>query len=276
MEGNDWTYSPLFSDKEFLNKDCHRYTCTESGAAIGNARHGCESLGTDIQSIREIDDSGCTMLSENGNMIANMTGSSILKSTDQTGWVKPVNLSVRFILGEREPYSDNFSDSEQSGGISDSEDDWGSCVSSVEEDECFYDTASLVNFQDISYYSFPTRSLNSIFETNMDGLVMGCRQPSKSDQVPDLNEKANLTQKSQVPELNETHLVEGKRQLQNDDSHLRILSNMMEEETHVDSTSSGEQSDICHVLLDSIEDQSEVCRRAESTISGLSRVTSVG
>ena len=78
MEGNDWTYSPLFSDKEFLNDDWHKYTCTETCAAIGNARHGCESLGTDIQSIREIDDSGCKVLSEIGNMVTNMTGSSIL------------------------------------------------------------------------------------------------------------------------------------------------------------------------------------------------------
>ena len=102
---------------------------------------------------------------------------------------------------------------------------------------------------------------------------MGCRQPSKADRVPDLNEKACLMQKSQVPELNETHLVEGKRQLKNDDRHLRILSNMMEEETHVHSTSSGKQTDICQVLLDSIEDQSEVCRRAvkETSISGLSQ-----
>ena len=37
MEGNDWTYSPLFSDKEFLNEDWHKYTCTETCAAIGNA-----------------------------------------------------------------------------------------------------------------------------------------------------------------------------------------------------------------------------------------------
>ena len=49
MEGNDWTYYPLFSDKEFLNEDWHKYTCIESCAAIGNARHGCKSLGTDIQ-----------------------------------------------------------------------------------------------------------------------------------------------------------------------------------------------------------------------------------
>ena len=56
MEGNDWTHSPLFSDKEFQNDGWHKYTCTETCAAIGNARHGCESLGTDIQSIREIDD----------------------------------------------------------------------------------------------------------------------------------------------------------------------------------------------------------------------------
>ena len=53
MEGNDWTYYPLFSDKEFLNEDWHKYTCIESCAAIGNARHGCESLRIDIQSIRE-------------------------------------------------------------------------------------------------------------------------------------------------------------------------------------------------------------------------------
>ena len=41
MEGNYWTYSPLFSDKEFLNEDWHKYTCTETCAAIENARHGC-------------------------------------------------------------------------------------------------------------------------------------------------------------------------------------------------------------------------------------------
>ena len=61
MEGNDLTYYPLFSDKEFLNEDWHNYTCIESCAAIEDARHGCESLGTDIQSIREIDDSGCML-----------------------------------------------------------------------------------------------------------------------------------------------------------------------------------------------------------------------
>ena len=85
MEGNDWTYSPLFSDKEFLNEDWHKYICTETCAAIGNARHGYESLGTDIQSIREIDDSGCTLLSEIDNMVTNMTESSILRSTGHTG-----------------------------------------------------------------------------------------------------------------------------------------------------------------------------------------------
>ena len=93
MEGNDWIYSPLFSDKEFLNDGWHKYTCTEACAAIGNARHGCESLGTDIQSIREIDDSGCTLLSEIDTMMTNMTGSSILKSTGHTSRVNPVNLS---------------------------------------------------------------------------------------------------------------------------------------------------------------------------------------
>ena len=84
--------------------------------AIGNARYGCESLWTDIQSIREIDDSGCTLLSENGNMLTNIKGSSILKRTDHTIQVKPGNLSVRFIL-EGELSSDNLSDSEQSEGI---------------------------------------------------------------------------------------------------------------------------------------------------------------
>ena len=33
-------------------------------------------FGTGIQSIREIDDSGCTLLSNNGNMLTNMIGSS--------------------------------------------------------------------------------------------------------------------------------------------------------------------------------------------------------
>ena len=94
MEGNDWTHYPLFSDKEFLNEDWHKYTCIESCAAIGNARHGCESLGTDIQSIREIDDSGSTLLSEIDNMMTNITGSSILKSTGHTSQVKPGKLSV--------------------------------------------------------------------------------------------------------------------------------------------------------------------------------------
>ena len=275
MEGNDWTYSPLFSDKEFQNEDWHKYTCTETCAAIGNARHGCESLGTDIQSIREIDDSGCTLISEIDTMMTNMTGSSILKSTGHTGWVKPVNLSVRFILGDGEQDCDDHSDSESEIIENDSEDDWESCLSSVEEDECFYDAVSLDDSQDASYSSFPTRSLSSVTETNLSGLVKGCRQPSKSDQVPDLNEKANLTQESQVPELKELNLVEGKRQLQNEgdyqsDNHIKVLSNMMEEETHVVDDMSDHEG-ICQVLFEAIEDQSEVCGRAIEAISGLSQ-----
>ena len=97
MEAKDQICAPLFSDKEFLNEDWHKYTCTESCAVIGNVRHGCESLGTDIQSISEIDDSSCTLLSENGNMLANMTGSSILKGTGHTDQVKPRNLSGSFL-----------------------------------------------------------------------------------------------------------------------------------------------------------------------------------
>ena len=197
MEGNDWTYYPLFSDKEFLNEDWHKYTCIESCAAIGNARHGCESLGTDIQSIREIDDSGNTLLSEIGNMMTNITGSSILKSTGHTSQVKPGKLSVRFILSDRELCSDNpssefevTSDSEQSEvisddeseiGISESEDDWKSCESSEVENECFCDAVSLVNSQDASLNSLPKQVTETPCETNLDGLVLGCRQPSKSD-----------------------------------------------------------------------------------------------
>ena len=164
MEANDWTYYSLFSDKEFLNEDWHNYTCIESCAAKGDARHGCKSLGTDIQSIREIDDSGC--------MLTNITGSSILKSTDHTSQVKPGKYSDRFILSDREPCSDNpssvferTSDLEQSevvsedeseiGIVLESEDDWKSCVSSEEEDECFYDAVSLVNSHDASLSSLP-------------------------------------------------------------------------------------------------------------------------
>ena len=183
-----------------------------------------------------------------------MTGSSILKSTDDTSQVKPGHLSDRFIL-EGESHIDNYYGSE-SEIESDFEDDWESCVSSVEEDECFYDMVSLKNSQDASYNSFPTRSLSSNSEANLSGLAMNCEQPSKSDQVPDLNEKANLTQKSHVPELNETHLVEGRK-----------LPNMMQKETHVDS----EQTDIGQLLFDIVEEQSEVYRRAEIAISSLSQ-----
>ena len=109
-ESNVQIDTSLFSDMGFLNEDWNKYTCTESCAAIGNARHGCESLGTDIQSIREIDDSGCTLLSNNGNMLTNMIGSSILKSTDHTSQEKLGHLSDRFIL-KRELHIDNFSES---------------------------------------------------------------------------------------------------------------------------------------------------------------------
>ena len=94
--------------------------------------------------------------------------------------MKPVNLLVRVILGDGEPHSDDFSDSESEGTL-DSDDDWESCVSSVEEDEYFYDAVSLDDSQDASYSSFPTRSLSSVTETHLSGLVMGWRQPSKSD-----------------------------------------------------------------------------------------------
>ena len=74
-------------------------------------------------------------------------------------------------------------------------------MSSVEEDEYFYDVDSLANSQDASYYSFPTRSLfsNFDFETNLSGLAMDCEHPSKSDQVPDLNERGKLDTKEPSP-----------------------------------------------------------------------------
>ena len=112
--------------------------------------------------------------------------------------MKPGHLSDRIILGG-EPHIDNFSESESEIFGSDFEDDWKSCMSSAEEDECFYDVVSLENSQDASYNSFPTRSLGSNFETNLSGLAMDCEQPSKSDQVPDFNEKGILDTKEPSP-----------------------------------------------------------------------------
>ena len=219
--------------------------------------------------------------------MTNITGSSIVKSTGHTSQVKPGKLSVRFILSDRELCSDNpsseferTSDSEQSevvsedeteiGIVSELEDDWKSCESSDDEDEYFYDAVSLVNSHDALLSSLPHQVTETPCETNLDGLVLGCRQPSKSDQVPDLSEKAYLHEVIQVPELNETYLCEGKLKNKDDVSHLRILSNMMEEETHVDNTSFGKQEDICQTLFDIVEDQSDVHRRAvkETAISG--------
>ena len=117
--------------------------------------------------------------------------------------------------------------------------------------------------------------MSSLSETNLSGLAKGCRQPSKSDQVPDLNEEVNLMQKSQVPELKELYLVEGKRQLQNEggcqsDNHVKVLSNMMEEETHVVDNMSDHKG-IYQILFEAIEDQSKVCGSAIEAISGLSQ-----
>ena len=94
------------------------------------------------------------------------------------------NLPDRFILSDRDPCSDDFSKSEPEIFESDSDDDWESCASLVEKDECFYDVVSLDNYQDVSHYSFPTRSLNS----NLSGLAMDCKQISIFGQVPELHE----------------------------------------------------------------------------------------
>ena len=56
-----------------------------------------------------------------------------------------------------------------------------------------------------------------------------------------------------------THLCEGKLKNKDDVSHLRILSNMMEEETHVDNTSFGKQEDICQTLFDIVEIHFMMC-----------------
>ena len=69
--------------------------------------------------------------------------------------------------------------------------------------------------------SLPHQVTETPCETNLDGLVLGCRQPSKSDQAPDLEEKAYLHVVIQVPELNETYLCEGKQKIKNDVSQLR-------------------------------------------------------
>ena len=90
-------------------------------------------------------------------------------------------------------------------------------------------------------------------------------------------------QKSQVPELNETHLVEGKRKLQNagdcyGDNHFYIFCNMMEEESHVVDNISDHEG-ICQVLYDEndgIKDQSDVSGSAGRAISGLSQSKSQG
>ena len=153
-------------------------------------------------------------------MKTNITRSSILKSTGHTSQVKPGKLSVRFILSDREPCSDKkstqfegtsdskqsevISDDESEIGISESEDDWKSCESSEDENEYFYDAVILVNSQDASLNSFPHQVTETLCKTNLGGLALGCRQPSKSDQAPDLNEKAYLHEVIQVPELNDT------------------------------------------------------------------------
>ena len=56
---------------------------------------------------------------------------------------------------------------------------------SDDEDECFYDAVSLVNSHDTSLSSLPHQVTETPCETNLDGLALGCRQPSKSAQASD-------------------------------------------------------------------------------------------
>ena len=67
-----------------------------------------------------------------------------------------------------------------------------------------------------------------------------------------------MTQKSQVPELDETHLVEGRKDIQSvgdchGDNHFHLLSNMMEEETHIIDNIS-DYAGICQVIFDEIDE----------------------
>ena len=64
-------------------------------------------------------------------MLENMTGSSILESTDHTNQVKPGNLSDKLILIDGEPYSNDICKSESQNPEDDSDDDWESCGSLV-------------------------------------------------------------------------------------------------------------------------------------------------
>ena len=88
-----------------------------------------------------------------------------------------------------------------------------------------------------------------------------------------------MTQKSQVPELNLTHLVEGSKDLQSvgdchGDNHFHLLSNMMEEETHIIDNIS-DYAGICQVLFDEIggvKDQSVDSRRADLSQSSRCRL----
>ena len=73
-------------------------------------------------------------------------------------------------------------------------------------------------------------------------------------------------------------MVEGKRELQNvgdchGDNHFCLLSNMMEEESHIFDNIS-DHIGICQLLfdeIDGVEDQSVVSGRAEIAISDLSQ-----
>ena len=100
-------------------------------------------------------------------MVTNMTGSSILKSTGHTGQVKPVNLSVRFILGDRDPHSEENSESE-SEDILESEDEWHSCVSQQRRMNVSMLQIALIILRTRLISLFPP-GMSSISETNRVG-----------------------------------------------------------------------------------------------------------
>ena len=57
--------------------------------------------------------------------------------------------------------------------------------------------------------------------------------------------------------------------------HIKVLSNMMEEETHVVDSMSDHEG-ICQILFEAIEDQSEVCGELLKPSLACHKVTGVG
>ena len=145
--------------------------------------------------------------------------------------MQTLHQSLKELLTQNSPEIVSADESEI-GIVSESEDGWYSCESSDDEDECFYDAVSLVNSHDASLSSLPHQVTETPCETNLDGLALGCRQPSKSYQASDLEKKACLHVAIQVPELNETYLCEGKQKIKNDVRHMLRVRLLASKQTY--------------------------------------------